>query len=407
MRFIPLIICLLWLLGLLLGGCTAQPAATTAAESTDAAEPPTPRDVSRDDDVARLASRAAATAAAFSEDDVPPARIDWDNYGPAARQNVQVSPPAHQHTSSRDVNAHTSARNDKPTTDVTRPRQATTNSTQTVGATTDTAATPPSANDSTGSAAADSRTRNQLLADLLAAIQRGGDDHLSKALTAATLSVIDGRTQIDPAFLTPLKPDQREKVERYQRVVIALSRQLAKDGSQLDPDTMTKQLDTLMGPRAMTIRKVELCKRVRGYGVFESFAGSKFIARKQHAMIVYAELDHFSVKPARDAVGQQEVRLSQQIELYNEADGLVVWRHEPVSIVDRSRNRRRDFFVVQLIKLPPTLTVGKYVLNVRINDLQGGTVDEVKVPIDIVADQSVVGALSPKKLPLRRPAAIE
>ena len=62
-----------------------------------------------------------------------------------------------------------------------------------------------------------------------------------------------------------------------------------------------------------------------------------------------------------------------------------------VQIVDRSRNRRRDFFEVQLIKLPPQLSVGKYWLKVRVTDLHGNYIDETSLPIKIVADQALVG----------------
>ena len=90
--------------------------------------------------------------------------------------------------------------------------------------------------------------------------------------------------------------------------------------------------------------------------------------------------------------GQYEVKLAQQVSLYNEADGLEVWRHPSVQIVDRSRNRRRDFFEVQLIKLPPQLNVGKYRLKVRVTDYHADCIDEASMPIRFVADQTLVGA---------------
>ena len=75
--------------------------------------------------------------------------------------------------------------------------------------------------------------------------------------------------------------------------------------------------------------------------------------------------------------------------LYNDSDGLPVWRQKPVSIKDESRNARRDFFVVQIIQLSSRLTVGKYDMKITITDELGEQVDETSIPIEIVADPSL------------------
>jgi len=228
---------------------------------------------------------------------------------------------------------------------------------------------------------------------LLADLRRSSDSKVSQALAAAALSVVDPQGQTDTTTLNNLTSDERRRVETFQKIVISLSRYLAEDGATLDPDTLARQFDTILGPQTLTLRNIRLCRRVRGYGVYDELPAGPLQAGRKHPMIVYAELDHFTVK--RDDAGtdpQYAVRLSQEIVLYNEKDGLAVWRHEPVRIVDTSRNRRRDFFIVQLINLPSNLSVGKYVLSVRVNDLQGSTVDERKVPLEVVTDASVVRA---------------
>ena len=67
-----------------------------------------------------------------------------------------------------------------------------------------------------------------------------------------------------------------------------------------------------------------------------------------------------------------------------------MWKQPATQIVDESRNKRRDFFVVQLIRLPARLGVGKYRLKVRINDLHGGSIDETTLPIQLVADKTIL-----------------
>ena len=139
----------------------------------------------------------------------------------------------------------------------------------------------------------------------------------------------------------------------------------------------------------LRIRNARLCKRVNGYGVFEPFDDHAFLAGRENPVIVYAELENFATKAT--AQGRHVVRLKQQIVLYNESDGLAVWRVRPTDIVDRSRNRRRDFFVVQIIHLPDKLTVGKYMLKVTITDRVGEEVDEATIPLRILADDSARG----------------
>ncbi|MCG8403178.1 MAG: hypothetical protein MJA84_16535, partial [Firmicutes bacterium] len=65
---------------------------------------------------------------------------------------------------------------------------------------------------------------------------------------------------------------------------------------------------------------------------------------------------------------------------------------DPVRITDVSRNVRRDFFLVQMIELPKRLTLGEFALKVRVTDEHGQTRDETTIPIEIVADQSLVNA---------------
>ena len=140
--------------------------------------------------------------------------------------------------------------------------------------------------------------------------------------------------------------------------------------------------------RPIRIKKVDLCQRVRGYGVYEPFESRVFLSGRSQAMIIYAELRNFSCKKTSD--GRYQVQLSQEVVLYNESDGLAVWRQPTVDIIDESRNRRHDFFVVQMVRLPARLTVGKYLLKVRVTDSENGSLDESTIPIQIVADQSMV-----------------
>lgn len=230
--------------------------------------------------------------------------------------------------------------------------------------------------------------RRQLLAQLRKAIQTGDDPAVDKAMAVAALSLADPRRELDKDAVSALDPAKRDQVRRYHRVIVGLAQDVASADGRLDEQAVLKRIDDLFGPQPMRVTNAELCRRVRGYGVYEPFESRVFLAGREHPVIVYAELNNYRVAETADQ--QYEVRLAQELVLYNESDGLAVWKQPRVEIVDQSRNRRRDFFVVQMIRLPARLNVGKYLLKVRITDQHGGSLDEVTLPIQVVADQSLV-----------------
>jgi hypothetical protein len=211
-------------------------------------------------------------------------------------------------------------------------------------------------------------------------------------LARAALSVIDPAHELTAAELDQLSPEHRRTVTAYQRTFAQLGRTLG-DGNAADARALRRAAselaDQLDEQQPLTIRNLKLCKRVKGFGVYQTFERNVFLARREHPVIVYAELDHFGHRTESD--GRHAVELTQEIVLYNESDGLPVWRQKPTRIVDRSYNIREDFFVVQVVRLSPRLTVGKYRLKVTITDEVGQTIDEASMPIRIVADAQADG----------------
>lgn len=137
-------------------------------------------------------------------------------------------------------------------------------------------------------------------------------------------------------------------------------------------------------PGMVEIAAVELCRSVGGFGVYEPFPDNTFAAGVPVRMVLYTEIDGFSTDVGADD-SMHHVRLSQEVLLFRDADGQVVWNREPEAIRDESRRMRRDFWSVQLVELPATLGVGRYRLKVRITDEVSGTVDERSVPLRLVA----------------------
>lgn len=230
----------------------------------------------------------------------------------------------------------------------------------------------------------------RLSADLKQAA--AANDSLRPYLAQTALSLFDPQRELTEANLKSLKPEDRRLVLAYQRAFTMLGRTLGhsvdedRQSLQIAAAELADQLDAKTN--TLRLKNVTLCTRVNGYGVYEPFTSTTFLAGVEHPAIIYAELENFAPEIGSD--GQYTVRLTQQVVLYNQSDGLAIWRIRPTEIVDRSRNRRRDFFVVQLINLPARLGVGKYNLKITLTDQVGQTVDEAELPIQIVADEKLL-----------------
>lgn len=231
-------------------------------------------------------------------------------------------------------------------------------------------------------------SRAELLDRLIASIAASEDSALAKALSGAAASLASPAAEMAPRLLEGLSLAERDLVARFHQVVLLMQRELVQGDPELARASIERRLEELFGQQPVAIRTLELCQRVSGYGIYEPFESHTFVAGRDQKAIVYVELDNF--RPVEQGDGTYKVELKQEVVLYNATDGLAVWKHEPVQIVDESRNRRRDFFVVQLVTLPGRLSVGKYRLKVRVTDLQGGSIDETTMPLEFVADQSLV-----------------
>lgn len=152
-------------------------------------------------------------------------------------------------------------------------------------------------------------------------------------------------------------------------------------------------LDRAAAGGSVGIARAALCTKVDGFGRYTEFPGRSVLAGRKQRAIVYVELDRFGHRPSSGPDGEAgfTVELTQDLSLYHEADGLLAWRKGEQEISDFSRNRRRDFFVVQMIDLPETLTIGKYALKVRVRDRATGAEAEASLPIEVVAQGALLG----------------
>lgn len=231
--------------------------------------------------------------------------------------------------------------------------------------------------------------RRELIAALAAVIADEGGSAADRALRAAALALVDADGQVNEAALARLDDETARTARRYAQLIRVLAGELEAGGS-LDRDALIRRLAEIYGPAELRIRRFELCQRVQSYGVFDPIESRVLLVGKPHRLGLYLELENFA--SAEISSWQFEVKLRQEVELFNAADGLAVWRQSPVPIVDRSRNQRRDFFTWQVVELPARLSVGRYILKVRVTDLHAQMISEDAIELQVVADPKLAQA---------------
>lgn len=159
-------------------------------------------------------------------------------------------------------------------------------------------------------------------------------------------------------------------------------------------DQIREVLAKIAAPVELKIPSAKLCRRVLGFGRYDLFASNGFPAGRSSKAIVYTEIDGFGARPARngdpasagsDLADQVSVEVEQSLTLFQDRDGYQVWHKPPQRVVETSRTKRHDFYLIQIIELNASLAIGKYNLKVSVRDLSSGSVAETIIPIEIVS----------------------
>lgn len=201
------------------------------------------------------------------------------------------------------------------------------------------------------------------------------------------------------AMRAAVSPDQRRALD----VAGDFIRSLAADPnlSSGDPAAMAhalrSQADRLAGgPQTdgedMALGAVAMCQQVDGFGRYTPLGSNAFLSGRTGSMILYTEVDHFAQSPLAPDVNDDgprwAVEVGQSVRLYFDADGSEQMSWPETVVKDVARAKRRDFFLVQRIDLPRTLSVGNYTLKVTVRDVASGGIAEQLTPIRVIADAS-------------------
>lgn len=189
--------------------------------------------------------------------------------------------------------------------------------------------------------------------------------------------------------LSSLGPSERTLLDAIRSVHAFMASSADGGGSEsggaIDvPDALQAAADRAAEGLPLRITDAKLCTRVAGFGDYTELSVNAFLAGRAARVVVYTEIDRFAVRSGIG--GRQTVELSQELDVYHDADGAHCWKRPAQSVSESSRVKRRDFFITNAIELPPTLSVGKYRMKITMRDLAGNSVAETTIPFTVVAD---------------------
>ena len=240
-------------------------------------------------------------------------------------------------------------------------------------------------------------TLRRLIVDLSAELYRRGaysDMPMRELLLSTATTMVTPDRALIPEALPGLTQREREIVGLMQDFFRRLGQELDATG---DPEVVVTAIielaAALQKQSSLVLPTVSLCTRVGGFGDYDEFPRTEqgrytFLAHSDQQAVVYVEVDDF-VSELNDK-GQWVTELSQQLVVFSDRDGIPVWREDWQLGTDTSKNRRADFFIVQIITLPERLSVGLYQLKIHVRDKRSGAEAEAIVEFEMVADPRMV-----------------
>jgi hypothetical protein len=201
------------------------------------------------------------------------------------------------------------------------------------------------------------------------------------------LEMLQGESVPQLTTLSPLAPEDREVVSALLDGITNFRDAVRADNNMLlsrKVRSLLEMADRLRSQAELSVPIVALCRRVSGFGVYDPIDGARFSAGQDTPVVVYCEVDNFASRLNEQRVWETKLKL--QVVLYAEESGMEVWRQKDVPAgVDLSRNRRHDFFMAEMIHLPASLSIGRYLLKVSVEDQEVNRIAENTVGVQVVA----------------------
>ncbi len=139
--------------------------------------------------------------------------------------------------------------------------------------------------------------------------------------------------------------------------------------------------DRIRSQAELDIPLVEICESVQRFGNYKTMDAMHLRSGAKSQFIVYCEIENFV--PQMDAKRMYQTRLVQQVEIFSDS-GTEVWSDQSKEVDDLCRRQRRDFFLYDVVTLPPNLSPGKYTVKVTVTDLNAKKFTQNKTDIAII-----------------------
>lgn len=245
--------------------------------------------------------------------------------------------------------------------------------------------------------------RDALLGQLEASLNRELASESEPFRTALTLVALAAAQGEDPQSViaadapagSKLSPSERDAAGAIAELLGTLLSPTATTAEERTAvlDSLSTRLSSQLG---VSIPVANLCTRVSGFGRYQPFSSTTFLAGRGVHAIVYVEIARFSHRELQEdglaGLAREDrwaVEMSQELRLTHKADGRLAWKMPAEKVVETSRNRLRDFYLITEVRLPPTLSVGDYELKVTVRDEVSESVAEAVIPIAVVVDPAL------------------
>ena len=209
------------------------------------------------------------------------------------------------------------------------------------------------------------------------------DIRLRKAEPGNNLQLARNEQQLRLLYAAAQRPDDAARAidslsesenEGFKHLMFGLSTWLAEDEARRGPLRNARLLrslrdvsSALAAASKLDLRNLAFCEHVESFGWYSEFSRNEFLPKQQ--VILYVEVDNFLAQ--EKGPHSFETELQGRYQVFDARGQIVAERQLPL---DREicRNFRRDYFLAYPIYIPENLTVGRYRLELTIEDLKAG-----------------------------------
>lgn len=127
----------------------------------------------------------------------------------------------------------------------------------------------------------------------------------------------------------------------------------------------------------LVLRRVAFCRAVESYGVIQPFDKDAF--RPGETVLLYVEVDHFTTQHTPQG---HHAAFAADYQIFDSGRHRVVQESLP-EIEEYCGNRRRDFFMSYRVRLPQSISAGRYTLLLNVTDTLGQKAASAAVDFEI------------------------